>query len=90
MEFEWDSRKATKNLKKHKVSFREAASVFGDPLAITFDDPDHSIDEHRLLTFGTTRTGKLVVVSHTKRNDSMRIISVRLIEKHERNIYEEG
>ena len=90
MEFEWDNRKATKNLKKHGVSFREAASVFGDPLAITFDDPDHSIDEHRLLTFGTTRTGRLVIVSHTKRNDSMRIISVRLMEKHERNIYEEG
>lgn len=90
MEFEWDNRKAAKNLKRHGVSFREAASVFGDPLAITFDDPDHSIDEHRLLTFGSTRTGRLVIVSHTKRNGSMRIISVRLMEKHERNIYEES
>ena len=90
MEFEWDNRKAAKNLKKHRVSFREAASVFGDPLAITFGDPDHSVDEHRLLTFGTTRTGKLVIVSHTERNGSMRIISARLMEKHERNIYEEG
>lgn len=90
MKFEWDNRKAAKNLKKHRVSFREAASVFGDPLAITFEDPDHSIDEHRLLTFGTTRTGKLVIVSHTELNGSMRIISSRLMMKHERNIYEEG
>ena len=90
MEFEWDDKKAAKNLKKHGVSFREAASVFGDPLAITFDDPDHSIGEHRLLTFGSTRTGKMVIVSHTQQKGSMRIISARLMEKHERNIYEEG
>lgn len=90
MEFEWDKRKAARNFKRHGVSFREAASVFGDPLAITFDDPDHSIDEHRLLTFGTTRIGKLVIVSHTARNGSMRIISARLMDKHERKIYEEG
>jgi uncharacterized DUF497 family protein len=90
VEFEWDNKKAVKNLKKHGVSFREAASVFGDPLAITFDDPDHSIDEDRFLTFGTTRTGKMVIVSHCQRNGSMRIISARLMEKHERQIYEEG
>ena len=88
MEFEWDNRKAAKNLKKHRVSFREAASVFGDALAITFDDPDHSIDEHRLLTFRTTRTGKMIIVSHTQRNGSVRIINARFMEKHERNIYE--
>lgn len=90
MEFEWDNNKATKNLKKHGVSFREAASVFGDPLAITFDDPDHSIGEYRLLTFGTTRTGKMAIVSHTYRNGSIRIISARLMKKQERHIYEEG
>jgi len=90
VEFEWDNRKASKNRKKHRVSFREAASVFGDPLAITFDDPDHSAEEHRMLTFGVTRTGKMVVVSHTERNGSMRIISARIMEKHERNIYEES
>nr|VFK80701.1 MAG: hypothetical protein BECKSD772D_GA0070982_11439 [Candidatus Kentron sp. SD] len=84
-------RKATWNLKRHRVSFQEAASVFGDPLAITFpDDPDHSINEHRLLTFGTTKTGKLLVVSHTEENGSMRIISARAMEKHERTIYENG
>jgi len=90
LEFEWDNRKAASNLKKHGVSFHEAASVFGDPLALTFDDPDHSIGEHRLLTFGTTRTGKLVIVSHTEREGSMRIISARLMQKHEREIYEKG
>ena len=90
MEFEWDEKKAVKNLKKHGLSFREAATVFGDPMAITFDDPDHSIGEHRSLTFGSTRTGKLVIVSHTQRNGSTRIISARLMEKHERQIYEEG
>jgi len=90
VEFEWDKRKAASNLKKHSVSFREAASVFGDPLAITFDDPDHSIGEYRLLTFGATRTGKLVIVSHTERNGLTRIISARLMQKHERDIYEKG
>jgi uncharacterized DUF497 family protein len=89
VEFEWDNRKAAKNLKKHGVSFQEAASVFGDPLAMTFEDPDHSIDEHRLLTFGTTRNGKMVTLSHTERDGSMRIISTRLMQKHEREIYEE-
>nr|VFJ68275.1 MAG: hypothetical protein BECKDK2373B_GA0170837_120910 [Candidatus Kentron sp. DK]VFJ69553.1 MAG: hypothetical protein BECKDK2373C_GA0170839_12233 [Candidatus Kentron sp. DK] len=90
MKFEWDKRKAAENLKKHGISFHESASVFGDPLAVTFDDPDHSIDERRLLTFGTTRTGKLIVVSHTEENGSMRIISARAMEKHERTIYENG
>ena len=45
MEFEWDNKKAAKNLKKHEISFQEAASVFLDPLALTFDDPDHSFGE---------------------------------------------
>jgi len=70
--------------------FSGGASVFGDPLAITFDDLDHSIGEHRMLTFGITRTEKLVIVSHTQRNGSMRIISARLMEKHEKHIYEDG
>ena len=52
MEFEWDEEKSVANRKKHGVSFHEAATVFGDPLAITFSDPDHSIREHRFLTFG--------------------------------------
>ena len=90
MYFEWDNKKAVANLKKHGVSFQEGATIFGDPLAITFEDPDHSIGEHRLLTFGNTSTGKLVIVSNVETNLSMRIISVRLMTKQERKIYEEG
>ena len=52
MEFEWDPQKAASNLAKHSVAFPEAATVFGDPLAITYSDPDHSEDEDRYLTFG--------------------------------------
>jgi len=90
VEFDWDTRKARGNFRKHGISFGEAGTVFGDPLAITFDDPDHSMAEPRLLTFGTTRTGKLVIVSHAERTGSTRIISARLMTKQERKIYEEG
>ena len=67
MEFEWDPKKAETNKRKHDVSFHEAATVFGDPLAITFTDPDHSIDEDRYLTFGLSRFDRLLVVSHAER-----------------------
>jgi uncharacterized protein len=90
MEFEWDPQKATANLKKHSVSFEEGASVFGDPLAITFDDPDHSFGEERSLTFGFSRDGQLLVVSHTRRRAKIRLISARPATRHERKIYEEG
>jgi len=91
MKFEWDNNKATININKHKISFQEAATVFGDPLAITFNDPDHSTGEYRKLTFGNTRTGKYVIVSHTETGiNTTRIISARFMTKHERRIYEEG
>ncbi len=90
MQFEWDRRKAKSNLKKHDISFQEAATVFGDELSITFDDPGHSVNEYRLLTFGLSRTGKAIIVSHTERGKSMRIISARQMTKQERQIYEEG
>ncbi len=89
MEFEWDRRKAKSNLKKHGISFQEAATVFGDALSITFDDPDHSVNERRFLTFGLLRIGKPIIVSHTEKGKSMRIISARLMTKRERKIYEE-
>ena len=57
MQFEWDSRKAKANARKHRVTFDEAATVFGDPLALTFVDPDHSSDEERFLTFGVSGNG---------------------------------
>jgi uncharacterized DUF497 family protein len=70
MEFEWDPDKATSNKAKHGVSFHEAATVFGDPLALTYFDPDHSDDEDRFVTFGMSNEGNVLVVSHTDRGDS--------------------
>jgi len=90
MEFEWDERKATANIKKHDVSFHEAGTVFGDPMAITFDDPEHSQSEHRFLTFGLSHFHRLLVVAHTDRGGTVRIISARAMTKRERKIYEEG
>lgn len=90
MEFEDDPAKAARNLKKHKVSFEEAASVFGDPMAYTFSDPDHSIGEERWLMFGLSRIGRILAVIYTHRRGSYRLISARLATRHERKIYEEG
>jgi uncharacterized protein len=90
MEFEVDPAKAARNLKKHKVSFEEAASVFGDPMAYTFGDPDHSVGEDRWLMFGISKIGRLLVVVYTHRGRKYRIISARLATKRERKIYEEG
>ena len=90
MVFGWDASKAAENLRKHGVSFEEAASVFCDPLAITGADPDHSAAEERLITFGMSFAGRLLVVSHTERGDTVRIISARVTTKTERCIYEEG
>ena len=90
MEFEWDPKKAAANVQKHGVTFQEAATVFGDTLAITFADPDHSADEPRYITFGLSRHNRLLVVSHTNRKDRTRIISARLMIRKERKIYEEG
>lgn len=90
MEFAWDPKKSASNLRDHKVTFEEASSIFGDSLAITFDDPDHSEGESRLLTFGLSEQGRLLVVSHTERRGLVRIISARRATRAERRIYEEG
>lgn len=90
MEFDNDPVKASLNLKNHKVSFEEAASVFGDPLAYTFADPDHSIGEERWLMFGLSRMARVLTISYTHRRGKYRIISARLATRHERKIYEEG
>jgi uncharacterized DUF497 family protein len=90
MEFEWDLDKAASNLAKHGVSFAQAATVFGDPLAITYFDPDHSDEENRSLTFGHSSEGHLLVVSHTDRDDRTRIISARRATRKEGKQYEEG
>ena len=90
MRFEWDTKKAEKNLKKHGVTFEEAATIFGDPLAVTFQDPDHSFEEERQLTFGQSLQRRLIVVSHTSRGERTRIINARLMDRNERVIYEKG
>ena len=89
MEFEADPLKAAQNFKKHKVSFEEAASVFGDPMAYTFADPDHSVSEARWLTFGMSGKGRVLAVIYTERRGKVRLISARVATKHERKIYEE-
>lgn len=89
MRFEWDEKKAELNRQKHGITFHEAATVFGDPLAVTFKDPDHSIIEFRYITFGLSRFNHLLVVSHTDRSGILRIISARRMTKNERKIYEQ-
>ncbi len=90
MKFEWDGRKARHNLKKHKVSFEEAATVFGDPLSLTIEDPLHSESEERFVIIGESNQKRLLVVVHTERGDTIRMISARSATAHEKSDYEEG
>jgi len=90
MEFEWDPRKDATNRRKHGVGFREATTVFGDPLAVTFPDADHSISEQRFLTIGTSASGRPLVVAHAESNEAVRIISARPVTQRERSFYEEA
>ena len=90
MQYEWDPPKAVLNLRKHGVSFDEAATVFLDQLAVSGTDPDHSLGESRYITFGMSSLGKLLAVSHTYRLGGVRIISARRVTRFERNMYEEG
>ena len=77
MEFEWDPRKDAANQRKHAVGFREATTVFGDPLATTFPDSEHSVSEQRFLTIGASISGQALVVVHTEREGTIRIISAK-------------
>jgi hypothetical protein len=88
MQFEWDREKAKKNLRKHKVSFDEAVTVFYDPLSATFNDPDHSINEQRFITIGYSSHSRLLVVSHAEMGEIIRIISARPATAHERKRHE--
>jgi len=90
MEFEWNPGKAALNLEKHGVSFQEAATVFNDPLSVTFPDPDHSVGENRYVIIGISQFGQLLVVAHTDRGEKVRIISARKATRQERRFYEEG
>ena len=89
LDFEWDEDKADANFRKHQVAFTEAATVFGDPLSLTSHDPDHSIEEDRYLTIGMSSTARVLIVSHTNRGDTIRIISARAATRRERKVYEE-
>lgn len=90
MDFEWDTPKAVANVRKHGVTFDEAATVFLDELAVSGADPDHSVGEARYITFGASSLGRLLAVSHTHRSGAVRIISARRVTRVERKIYEEG
>ena len=90
MKLEWDPKKAKLNLRKHRVSFEEAATALSDPMAATGADPDHSITEERYVTFGVSERGRLLVVAHTDEEETIRIISARIASKGERELYEEG
>jgi uncharacterized DUF497 family protein len=90
MRFTWDPQKAGLNLRKHGVSFSEASTAFGDPLAATIPDPSHSYFEIRFLTMGVSSQGRLLVVSHTEDDESLRLISAREATAQERRRYESG
>lgn len=90
MQFEWDRRKEASNRRKHGVGFLEAATVFGDPLATTFPDLEHSAFEERFLTVGASATGQLLVVAHTESGEKIQIISARPVTRRERKFYEES
>ncbi len=88
IEFEWNSAKAKANFQKHRVGFNEAVTVFRDPLGITIFDPDHSENEERYLTIGTSSAGRMLMVAHTDRGSRIRIISARELTRAERKDYE--
>jgi hypothetical protein len=88
--YEWDAKKARGNRRKPRISFEEAATVFLDPLALTFPDPDHSIGEGREISIGRSSRQQVVLVSHCRRGDRLRIISARKTTRGERKQYEEG
>ena len=87
---EWDNRKAAANARKHGVTFDEAATVLEHVLSITYQDPDHSLQESRLLTIGLSSFGRILMVAHTERAEAVRLISARPATRSERRFYEEG
>jgi uncharacterized DUF497 family protein len=90
VEFEWDPNKAAENLKKHRVAFPEATTVFADLLEVTISDPDHSESETRFLSLGMSTANRLLVVGYTEREGKIRIIHARVAAPKERRAYESG
>ncbi|WP_211232819.1 BrnT family toxin [Desulfatirhabdium butyrativorans] len=89
LKFDWNPKKAQKNIEKHGVSFDEAATVFSDPLSMTYDDPDHSYEENRYIIIGLSSRSELLFVSHSESEDTIRIISARRLTRKERKQYEQ-
>lgn len=85
---EWDREKAAQNLRKHGVSFEEAATVLADPLSVTLPDPDHSQEEQRFLLLGRSSSGRPLIVAHSEEGERVRIISARVMTPKERKSYE--
>jgi len=90
LSFEWDEEKAKANLKKHRVGFDEATTVFTDPYSMTIHDPDHSADEQRYIDIGASGKGRVLVVVYTERGSHIRIVSCRKATPSERQLYEEA
>lgn len=90
VQFEWDSKKAQSNKRKHGITFEEASTIFGDPLSVTIHDPAHSIGKDRFITIGRSIDDKLIVVVHIDRDDTVRIISARKATRNEKRKYERG
>jgi uncharacterized DUF497 family protein len=87
-EFEWDDEKAASNLKKHGVSFEEAATIFNDARMATISDPGHSEDEERFVSIGVSVLRRLLAVVYTDREGRIRLISARRAAKSEKKYYE--
>jgi len=87
--FEWDPVKAASNAQRHRVTFDEASTVFGDPLALLMPDPDHSFGEQRYVLLGMSNEGRLLVVAFAERPPRTRLISARRATAQERRRYEE-
>lgn len=90
MQFEWHEKKASQNDRKHGVTFAEAITVFADPLARVFSDPDHSDTEEREILVGYSRDNRLLVVSFVEHDDTVRIISARTATRREYLRHEEN
>jgi uncharacterized DUF497 family protein len=88
--FAWDSGKAVANFRKHGIDFREAATIFDDPLSTTYPDVDHSASERRFVMIGASAPRRILVVAYTEQDEGIRIISARLATRREKRFYEES
>jgi len=85
----WSEKKNRQNIRKHKIDFNEAKTIFNDPLQITTDDPDHSFNERRYITIAVSKQNRLLIIAHTFGNDKIRIITARKPTRSERKNYED-